>query len=149
MLKIVKCSYSSCHNDRSHNVKCESCSCWSTPPLLPYSAFSWTLTTLPMSKVHTHTEQAKSALRMSAVCNHWTGLVDWTGGLDQWTDTKNNFYAFQWLSFACGVVWKSRSFVSIYIHGARANNSLPSSNSIREGLCTQCAMAFCSIYDVV
>ena len=23
----------------------------------------------------------------------WTGLVDWTGGLDWWTDTKNHFYA--------------------------------------------------------
>ena len=21
-----------------------------------------------------------------AVCNHWTGLVDWTTGLDYWTD---------------------------------------------------------------
>ena len=29
-----------------------------------------------------------------AVYNHWTGLVDWTGGLDWWTDTKNHFYAF-------------------------------------------------------
>ena len=28
-----------------------------------------------------------------AVYNHWTGLVDWTGGLDWWTDTKNHFYA--------------------------------------------------------
>ena len=30
-----------------------------------------------------------------AVYNHWTGLVtglvDWTGGLDWWTDTKINF----------------------------------------------------------
>ena len=25
-------------------------------------------------------------------CNHWTGLVDWTGGLDRWSDTKNHFY---------------------------------------------------------
>ena len=23
-----------------------------------------------------------------AVYNHWTGLVDWTGGLDWWTDIK-------------------------------------------------------------
>ena len=131
------------------------CEMWKLQLLLPLLlcwsiyAFCWTLTTLPMSKFHTHTEHAKSALRVSAVYNHWTGLVDWTGGLNQWTDTKNNFYAFQWLSFACGVVWKSRSFVSIYIHGARANNSLLSSNSIREGLCTQCVMAFCSIYDLV
>ena len=29
-----------------------------------------------------------------AVYNHWTGLVDWTGGLDWWTDTKNHFYTF-------------------------------------------------------
>ena len=29
-----------------------------------------------------------------AVYNHWTGLVDWTGGLDWWTDLKNHFYAF-------------------------------------------------------
>ena len=29
---------------------------------------------------------------IGAVSNHWTGLVDWTGGLDWWTDTKNNFY---------------------------------------------------------
>ena len=28
-----------------------------------------------------------------AVYNHWTALVDWTGGLDWWTDTKNHFYA--------------------------------------------------------
>ena len=28
-----------------------------------------------------------------AVYNHWTGLVDWTGGLDWWTDTKNHFFA--------------------------------------------------------
>ena len=28
-----------------------------------------------------------------AIYNHWTGLVDWTGGLDWWTDTKNHFYA--------------------------------------------------------
>ena len=28
-----------------------------------------------------------------AVYNHWTRLVDWTGGLDWWTDTKNHFYA--------------------------------------------------------
>ena len=32
---------------------------------------------------------------MLAVYNHWTGLVDWTGGRDWWTDTKNHFYAFQ------------------------------------------------------
>ena len=29
-----------------------------------------------------------------AVYNHWTGLVDWTGGLDWWTDLKNHLYAF-------------------------------------------------------
>ena len=29
-----------------------------------------------------------------AVYNHWTGLVDWTGGLDWLTDAKNHFYAF-------------------------------------------------------
>ena len=29
-----------------------------------------------------------------AVYNHWTGLVDWTSGLDWWTDIKNHFYAF-------------------------------------------------------
>ena len=29
-----------------------------------------------------------------AIYNHWTGLVDWTGGLDWWTDTKNHFYDF-------------------------------------------------------
>ena len=28
----------------------------------------------------------------TAVYNHWTGLVDWAGGLDWWTDTKNHFY---------------------------------------------------------
>ena len=28
-----------------------------------------------------------------AVYNHRTGLVDWTGGLDWWTETKNCFYA--------------------------------------------------------
>ena len=31
------------------------------------------------------------------VYNHWTGLVDWTGGLDWWTGLvdwfKNHFYA--------------------------------------------------------
>ena len=26
-----------------------------------------------------------------AVYNHWTGLVDWIGGLDWWTDTKIDF----------------------------------------------------------
>ena len=29
---------------------------------------------------------------LGAVYNHWTGLVDWTGGLNWWTDTKNHFY---------------------------------------------------------
>ena len=29
---------------------------------------------------------------IGAVSNHWIGLVDWTGGLDWWTDTENNFY---------------------------------------------------------
>ena len=28
-----------------------------------------------------------------AVYNHWTGLVDWTGGLDWWTDIKKHFSA--------------------------------------------------------
>ena len=27
----------------------------------------------------------------TAVYNHWTGLVDWTRGLNWWTDTKNHF----------------------------------------------------------
>ena len=28
-----------------------------------------------------------------AVYNDWNRLVDWTVGLDWWTDTKNHFYA--------------------------------------------------------
>ena len=41
-------------------------------------------------------ERAKTLIYVSerAVYNHWTGLVDWTGGLDWWTDIKNHFYAF-------------------------------------------------------
>ena len=34
--------------------------------------------------------------RLQVVYNHWTGLVDWTGGLDWWTDilyAKNHFCA--------------------------------------------------------
>jgi len=27
-----------------------------------------------------------------AVYNHWTRLVNWTGGLDWWTDTKNHAF---------------------------------------------------------
>ena len=30
-----------------------------------------------------------------AVTNHWTGLLEWTSGMDYWTDlfcTKNHFY---------------------------------------------------------
>ena len=27
------------------------------------------------------------------VYNHWTGLVDWTSGLDWWTDNKKHFLA--------------------------------------------------------
>ena len=38
-----------------------------------------------------HSVVSRSPAR--AVYNHWTGLVDWTGGLDWWTDTKNHFYA--------------------------------------------------------
>jgi len=34
------------------------------------------------------------AISERPVYNHWTGLVDWTGGLDWWTDTKKQFYAF-------------------------------------------------------
>ena len=30
--------------------------------------------------VHTH-----SSAKMKAVNNHWTGLLDWTTGLDYWT----------------------------------------------------------------
>ena len=39
---------------------------------------------------------AKKAMKLAppAIYNHWTGLVDWTGGLDWWTDLKNHFYAF-------------------------------------------------------
>ena len=43
-----------------------------------------------------HDESRKySPEQIRAVYNHWTGLVDWTGGLDWWTDTKNHFHAFE------------------------------------------------------
>jgi len=29
-----------------------------------------------------------------AIYNHWTEQVDWSGGLEWWTDTNNHFYAF-------------------------------------------------------
>ena len=32
-------------------------------------------------------------VKIQTVYNHWTGLVDWTGELERWTDTKNHFYA--------------------------------------------------------
>ena len=54
----------------------------------------------------------------------WTSGLDWTGGLDWWTDATNHFYAFQSHSLTCGVVWKPCSFISSYIHGPRADNSL-------------------------
>ena len=144
MLKNVKCSCGGCDNDRGHNVRCESCSCCSHSSCTSPSVHS----VEPLPPILCQNSTCTPSLHWGctkAVYNHWTGLVDWTDGLDWWTDTKNQFYVFQWLSLACGVVWKPPSFVSIYIHGARANNSLPYSNSTREGLCTQCVMAFCSM----
>ena len=45
--------------------------------------------------MHTDTQLYYSGTsEIRAVYSHWTGLVDWTSGLDWWTDTKNHFYAF-------------------------------------------------------
>ena len=32
--------------------------------------------------------------RVGPSCLHWTGLANWTGGVDWWTDTKNFFFCF-------------------------------------------------------
>ena len=53
--------------------------------------------------------------------------LDWTSGLDWWTDTINHLYAFQWHSLMCG------SPAALFLA------TLP--YSIHEGICTQCVMA--------
>ena len=50
---------------------------------------------------------------IKAVYNQWTGLVDWTGGLDWWTDTKNHFYA------------SNKIHMPIGLHDAPQNSLLP------------------------
>ena len=42
-----------------------------------------------LSAIEHGTQATKSVVMERAVYNHWTELVDWTGGLDWWTDTKN------------------------------------------------------------
>ena len=63
-----------------------------------------------------------------AVCNHWTGVVDWTGGLDWWTHSPVEL---------CG----NTAALSIYMVLEQITHF---AYSIREGLCTQCVMAFSS-----
>ena len=40
--------------------------------------------------------------------------LDWTSGLDWWTDTKNHFYAFYQDLLACRVMWKPCSLLSAH-----------------------------------
>ena len=53
-----------------------------------------------------------------------TGL-DWTSGLDWWTDTKNNFYTFQQLDLlACRVMWEPHQ-PSLCTHSHGTNKYRP------------------------
>ena len=47
----------------------------------------------------------------------WEGRLqslDWTSGLDWWTDTKNHFYTFYQDLLACRVMWKPCSLLSAH-----------------------------------
>ena len=46
------------------------------------------------SRLHVDTGAGGESCKELAVYNYWTGLVDWTGTLEWWTDIKNHFYAF-------------------------------------------------------
>ena len=46
------------------------------------------------SRPHVDTGAGGESCKELAVYNYWTGLVDWTGTLEWWTDIKNHFYAF-------------------------------------------------------
>jgi len=57
----------------------------------------------------------QSCEKLRAIYNHWTGLVDWAGGLDWWTDTKNHFTDFnKTYSPVDRVTWKPCSLLSAH-----------------------------------
>ena len=39
-------------------------------------------------------QNTNSKQTVQAVYNHWTGLVDWTGGMDYWTRSSVVFFLF-------------------------------------------------------
>ena len=53
-----------------------------------------TVPNLLIATVNYSTSSVSTKYIQSAVYNHWTGLVDWTGGLDWWTDAKSHFHGF-------------------------------------------------------
>jgi len=58
-----------------------------------------------------------SARLLMAVYNHWTGLVDWTGGLT----LKIIFTLLTRPILACGVMWKSSSLASLCTYSHKTN----------------------------
>ena len=43
-----------------------------------------------MEPTITNQTNANDTLKRLAVNNHWTGLVEWTTGMDYWTDLSKN-----------------------------------------------------------
>ena len=64
------------------------------PMLCPHNLLILAMPLQLFFKIQTKclSKTAVAYLSSPAVYNHWTGLVDWTSGLDWWTDTKNHFF---------------------------------------------------------